>query len=934
MKQFVIGCSLLVAFVVAWIVLPDPFADGASEELIEEPLFETESAPAAAAAEKPEDGAKIKDREEVIAPWSSTASSGKKTDGICSSASGLESVRGRYLVRRLDGKNYVLTGNFHKFLCERFYLEKGTFLKELDLKQPPVKAWSREFHYNFRSAEIILKYRPLIAKKFSDGANFRVVASDGKVVPVAAFGSWINPVGQARFPDFAGGETLTHNAEVAHHAYFAFAEALKPGDYTVETPFGEKVPFTVRGNGEDRSWAIKYNQVGYLPEAGRKFAYAGSWRGTLGALPTGDAVNQFFTLRESVTGKEVFSGQMQRRINDADASGRGTFTGEEVLELDFSAFRRPGRYYLALPGIGRSGDFSIGQATAGEAFYLHARGLYHKRCGIAKSRPWTMWETGSCHKDTYRGVFSPHDRDYSAKRSEKDRKLDYGFFNADGKIMGVDHFQLIAQSKPNPEEVLPVSGGWHDAADYDRRGTHYSAVNDLLAVYLMFPKNFTDGQLNLPESGNGIPDLLDEALWGMEVWRKAQNPNGSVGGWIEADSHPKESDPAKDRQKYYLSLATRESTMNYAAHASMMALALRESGFPERSAIYRISAIRAWLYAIDPRHRARHSYRFRDRNGQEQQLEYQESNLVPPELEFKAAFNLYVLTGEEQYAAKLRALAGSMVRIFPNTGHQLSPLFFTEFARWHEKAPFLAGSYRYYRDNMIAQAVHRMEMQEKSYPYRISWYPPGHPFVSNMPWGNYHPLNRARTFVAAWYLTGEDKFRDAAAIANDFHNGANPLGVTMTSGLGEIYPVRFLDLISYSDKVGEFVPGITPYGNNYRIPRGDVALAHGLFYSGRPDHNFSGGAATVLPDALTGGKSLDRESTAKILSATWPVWRRNGNVEAYTVAASEYTVNETIAPAAAVAGALMGHGFTPSESLKERKPAQRLKELPGFMPLP
>lgn len=62
-----------------------------------------------------------------------------------------------------------------------------------------------------------------------------------------------------------------------------------------------------------------------------------------------------------------------------------------------------------------------------------------------------------------------------------------------------------------------VCGSWRDAGDFDRRTYHFQVVDSLLSIYLLFPENFKDAQLDLPESGNGIPGIIDEAAWGVEV---------------------------------------------------------------------------------------------------------------------------------------------------------------------------------------------------------------------------------------------------------------------------------------------------------------------------------------------------------------------------------------------------------------------------------
>ena len=167
-----------------------------------------------------------------------------------------------------------------------------------------------------------------------------------------------------------------------------------------------------------------------------------------------------------------------------------------------------------------------------------------------------------------------------------------------------------------------------------------------------------------------------------------------------------------------------------------------------------------------------------------------------------------------------------------------------------------------------------------------------------MTWGNYHPLRRAVTLIAAHKLTGEEKYLTGAYLANDFHNGANPLGRSMTSGLGKIYPAVFLDLVSYNGKFSEFVPGITPYGNTFGIDRNAVKMVY--------------------------GKGADE----------LPIFRRYVNLEFLSVPSSEYSVWETIAPAAVTTGYLIEKAALPSTELKNRKPAPDFRKLPGYRALP
>lgn len=77
-------------------------------------------------------------------------------------------------------------------------------------------------------------------------------------------------------------------------------------------------------------------------------------------------------------------------------------------------------------------------------------------------------------------------------------------------------------------ETLEVSGGWHDAGDYGRYTVPGAkAAADLLLAYEMNPAVFDD-ELGIPESGNGVPDLLDEARYELEWLLKMQSSEGGV----------------------------------------------------------------------------------------------------------------------------------------------------------------------------------------------------------------------------------------------------------------------------------------------------------------------------------------------------------------------------------------------------------------------
>lgn len=629
---------------------------------------------------------------------------------------------------------------------------------------------------------------------------------------------------------------------------------------------------------------FKVNQVGYLPVQ-RKFAYVGAWLGPkFGAWKPRWGENDVgWEVVDAKTGEVALASPVPPvlRVRDGTSKEDVPFTGEETYEMDFSSVTNEGTYYVRVPGVGRSPDFRIAASAAEEAFRVHMGGLYQKRCGIAKTEPYTHWTAGACHADVVRGRFAPAE----GKLSEKATWFDIIRDNTDW-----EH-----------GEKLHLAGGWHDAADYDRRPQHLWIVNDLCAVYLMRPGNFRDGQLSIPESSNGIPDILDEGEWGLRHLLAGQQPDGGVGTWVESTGHPVPGNVAeKDFMPYALSRATRKSSLMYASHAALLARC--NPAFREK---YLESAKRAWDFAMRTRPQRdvfevnRTKGRFIFKKTETWCVEWTEDAELPVSYLVKAAVNLHALTGDGSYIEAAEKRLERDGGKWGREAYSWIPLLFAGERTFGYPAE-LDKFFRVWEKNKLNTAKDVYGQLESAYAYRAPWWAPRKGWVHTMGLGHAHPLVRAQYLVLAHQITGDRKYLDAIYLANDFHNGCNPQGATLTSGLGEVYPVAFLDLPSYVDGIAEYVPGITPYRWTYVVPRRAVEMV----WKG------------------------DKKTASQ-----WPIWRRWGNLEIQTVAASEYTVWETIAPAASVTGYLI----EPSASkppAAQRRPAKDLRDLPGYWPLP
>ena len=706
---------------------------------------------------------------------------------------------------------------------------------------------------------------------------------------VAAHGLWKNPNGLLRLRDREGWLRPTSEARILYTIFLERDVPLAPGERApVVVPGGPVLDFSY--DPETPSPLFKVNQVGYAASASARYAYLGGWLGPLGPwkAPEGAA----FALVDAATGETALQGPVARRKADPVRDGT-PFCGEETCEMDLSA-APPGRYFLRIPGVGRSMDFEIGGAGDAKAFALHMSGLFAQRCGCAKTADLTPWTDEACHLSLVRGVHPPDQWEYDSR-----------FTDDRGEKTKVTPFSVISATIGDCTERLSLPGGWHDAADYDRRPMHLRIVADLATVYLLRPENFSDSQLAVPERGNGIPDVLDEAYWGVKHLLAGQRKDGGVGTWIEGTRHPSENDramPSADPVRYCLSRATRSSSVEYAGVAALLARAMRRAGSPqalERADELLRSAEAAWNYAATAD--AGRIVAMKAKSGKKTIDVWYRENEEPPSPVFvaKAATNLHALTGDAKYAEALDGAAKTFREFVSKRAWGMSPLVLSEFGFTDVPGETYRKMADFWNKRVVREADAWLRREEGSYPYRLPWYGEKEGWVQSMSWGSVLPLKQALRFIAAHALTGDRKYLDAAHLANDYHEGCNPNGTTFTSGLGTVYPTSYLSLVSCADGVGEYVAGITPYRLVYGMP---------------------GSAQTKV----WGG---DKAAFSK-----QPFLRRWANMESQTVAASEFTVWETVGPAAAATGYLMEPGAKPD--LAPRTPAADIRDLPGFWALP
>jgi hypothetical protein len=751
-------------------------------------------------------------------------------------------------------------------------------------------------------------------------------------------------------------------SRIADMVYLKLARPLKSGA-VVSVRGGERCTGTLSFDEEATvCWSLKVNQVGYRPGDPSNRAYLGMWLPGIGPLDFSAYEGKPFFVRRYLpgekwnegraTGKAVLEGTiaLRRRFDQQEVTREGgsNATGEDVYEMDLSKLSSPGDFCIQIPGLGRSWPFRVGPNVFGEAYFTTMKGLFTQRCGMALTKPFSAWERDACHTKTLPGRFPPETEGWYRNAYRKG-DAGVGFRDASGNAISLSAFTLVGNCDETAPPLPGVRGGWHDAADFDRRIHHYNVVWDLLAALEANPRGLTDNQLNIPESANGVPDVLDEALWGLDVWTRTQNPDGGVSSWIEQKSHPATAETlaasiSKDPLTMFASLPDRTGSFAYAAAAAWAGRLLLPYD-PERAGALIQSAARAFEWAEQDKNAIR-NWRMeivdggRDSKLKGQTIQFDEDPSMRPEDNVAiersfAALHLFQATGRPAY--KQTWLKSAVASDFHRFVHRVNPCRLLPLLK---NAGHEVADHRIILETLVRQADALLTSQEEN-AYRMLWLSPKDGWFHTLAWGNFHSKLRLLGIVAS--LTGDPRHKNALASGASFFLGCNPLGTTLVSGLGSVFPVVFQHIHSQSDGLAEPTPGIAPYFYTFGVPMTSFLLADSGHASVRSF--FKPVALALIPDRLgrvTLQEKLDQAEKSgdwvreagkpvrDVVWKNWPVFRRHTTHPAAVVEQNEFTVGETISPLAFCFAVLTGEGWTPSRELLRRTPRKHVSELPYY----
>ncbi|MEO0707845.1 MAG: glycoside hydrolase family 9 protein [Cyanobacteria bacterium J06649_5] len=593
-----------------------------------------------------------------------------------------------------------------------------------------------------------------------------------------------------------------------HTLFLTLEEPLEAGN-TYSVSFPELAPdiaelsFDYQPNAS-RSEALQVSQLGFRPDDPLKVGYLSMWLGDGGGLDYPD--NLEFQLIEVQTEEAVYNGTAQQvhTPNQSEDARDRDYTLTEVHQLDFSSVSQPGNYRLCVEGIGCSFNFPIGQNVWQEAFTTSARGFYHQRSGIAIGAP---------HSEFSRPrAYHPEDglQVYQSGATLLEVEMGLG---------SLETFSTLSSKKT--ETLVPNAwGGYFDAGDWDRRTHHLSVPRGLLELHNLFPEHFKTASLNIPESQNQLPDIVDEALWSVDFFRRLQTPEGGIRGGIQAAAEITAYGTGSWQEPQLVMAYAPDvwSSYTYAGVAARAAFTLK-SYDPERASTYQESALKAMAYA--------------EANYQEGTYTEELQHHVKDQRNL-AALELYRLTQDSQWhelflATTLFNDPAAEVSVYGQQEQRDAAFLYarlntaelntTESSEARTNDPTLSidaqvqenakNAFLRYADTLVALTQTSAFGWSKDHP------------ESPIGWGNGLGAPQGVNLLQAHALTQNQKYLLAGISSTQFPGGANPDNTVFTTGLGDRSPQNPL-IIDQRITNQAPPPGITIYGpsdlsfyNNY-----------------------------------------------------------------------------------------------------------------------
>ncbi len=640
---------------------------------------------------------------------------------------------------------------------------------------------------------------PLNFWNFVDSSGRITAPSTAAFTVTVAGQSWtVQAVGFKRRVCYA--PLNAYDLRVENNLYLQLTTPIPDGQVvSVTNPEGtlwtSAIKFSALCDPQRLSPAIHVNQEGYVPSLPKK-AMIGYYLGDLGEMTVPGAD---FALIDAHNGAKVFQGALTLRPDVGYNISPDPY--QKVLMADFSSFTSPGEYQLHVPGLGASLPFLIADGIAMGFARTYALGLYHQRCGATNALPFTRFTHDACHTA----------KAQIPVQSDPQFAFTWACIARYGDEAGADNPAQIAPklideaSQLYPfvnQGTVDVSGGHHDAGDYSK----YTSNSAELIHYLLFAVDAIPGivemdNLGLPESGDGISDVLQEAKIEADYLAKLQDADGGFYFLVYPKNREYESGTQPDHgdAQVVWPKNTSVSAAAVAALAEAASSPAMKTAYPAAAAKYLQQAQLGWQFLTN----AIAKY---GKAGAYQKITFYSDHYTHDDELAWAACAMFLATGDAQYHQKLKEW-------FPDPSD--SAIFRWGWWRMSEcwgnairSYAFAARSGRLTKSALDAAYLANCESQiVAAGDDALDWstknayatpFPLATKRVRGAGW--YFSLDQASDMAVAYQIEPKPAYVDALIGAMNYEGGTNPVNIAYVTGLGLKRQREAVDQNSQSDR--------------------------------------------------------------------------------------------------------------------------------------
>jgi len=507
----------------------------------------------------------------------------------------------------------------------------------------------------------------------------------------------------------------------------------------------------------DEGVKIRLNQIGFYPAG----------------LKTGiilNSKNDMFYV-QTLDKKDVFTGKLRKSIKPG-------LNGGFTAIADFTTYNTPGKYRLYVPGSGYSYPFEIKRSVHHNVAAAAIKAYYFMRASIPLKEKYAgKWNRAEGHPDTSVLI---HPSAASDKR-------------------------LAGTSISSP-------GGWYDAGDYNKYIVNSGiSISTLLSLYEDFPAYMGTVKLNIPESGNKIPDVLNEVLWNLRWMLTMQDPNdGGVYHKLTNAAFDKMEMPDKSIEPRYVVQKGTAATLDFAAVMAQASRIFRKfpKALPGLADSCLSQANKAWQWAI------KNPAAIYNQDAMNQKFEPKVTTGAYGDRNFSdefiwAASELFVSTQKPEFLKAVNLLPDTNMPI--PTWSQVRLLGYYTLIKNSsllgknapKELPELKKRLLALADNLVSGAG------ETAYQTVMT------KSARHFGWGsNSEAANEGVALIQAYQLSHNKKYLDFALANLDYILGRNGSGYSYITGYGSKTPMHPHHRPSVADGIVDPIPGLLVGGPN------------------------------------------------------------------------------------------------------------------------